>query len=381
MEHPADSNPQVPQVPHVPQGNPANPVTPVPPTPQVPAAPPVLPPAVAPQWIQTEPLEYHRLFRGIARYAWWKPLIATLIALVSYFFLALSYAAILMLPYMFFIAPDASVDELNALALPDTQNPFSLVVSLGSVALMLPAVWFGAWAVGYKPLGRMWSVAGRIRWSLLWRTMLPALGAVVVMNIVGIGLELAISGAGSEDLTPMPDINVTAALWSFALVLLLVPIQSAAEEYVFRGLFMQLLGSWVRSPWVAILVPSVLFGFSHIYDIWGWLAVVAMAVTAGWITWRTGGLEAAVSLHIVNNIVAFGFMAMGAGGSTAQEAEGGGLGSVIGAVVGLALYAWYVDRRFRQQGGIRTRVDLLAPRAPFVPVPGTAPGAAPGPQA
>ena len=38
-------------------------------------------------------------------------------------------------------------------------------------------------------------------------------------------------------------------------------------------------------------------------DPWIVLSLGASAVAACWMTWRTGGLEAAVSLHAVNNVV------------------------------------------------------------------------------
>src|SRR5699024_10625674 len=34
---------------------------------------------------------------------------------------------------------------------------------------------------------------------------------------------------------------------------------------------------------------------------WGQTAIAIMAITMGVLTWRTGGLEAAVALHVVNN--------------------------------------------------------------------------------
>lgn len=322
-------------------------------------------PAQPIRWVPTEPLEYHRLFRGVPRYRWWRPLLALLLGVVYYLTLSVVFGLLVMVPYLMISGAPLDQDALMELAIPDTQRPISLLLTLGSVAMMIPAVQLAMLSTGLSPVGRIWSVALRIRWGLIWRTALPALAALVVMNAIGFALEAALAaGRGGAAPPEAPVIDWGLAAWSAALILVLVPIQSAAEEMVFRGLLMQVIGSWLKSPWFAIVIPSVLFGFAHIYDVWGWLSVVAMALIAGWISWRTGGLEAAISLHVINNWVAFGFMTAGVGGATAQTESSGGLGSLIGTVVGLLLYAWWVDRGFRRSGGGRMRVDLVEDRGP-----------------
>lgn len=336
-------------------------------------------PAALVTWRETPPLEYHQLFRGAPRYRWWKPVLALILGTLYF----VTFQVALLLPVMgiySFTNAGISMEELNELVIPDTQNPWSILVSLLSIILMIPAVWLALLSTGLTPVGRAWSVALRVRWGWIWRTVLPAIVALFVMNAVGIAIAIGIdsaSGVASETAAESaPQLDMTKALVSLALILLLVPFQATAEELVYRGIFMQSLGGWlggiksqhavgafVRGPWIPILVPALLFGFSHIYDIWGFLAVTAMAVAAGWLSWRTGGLEAAITLHVVNNLVAFGFLAFAAGGETGQTAESGGPGMLIGQVIGLVLYAWWVDRDFRRRDGRRTRIDLVQHRS------------------
>lgn len=339
-------------------------------------------PAPQIRWVETAPLEYHHLLRGVARYRWWKPLLVLILGVIYYLTLSVAYGLLVMLPYFLLSGEPLSEAGVMSLAIPDTQKPVSLVMALGSVALMIPAALLAMLSVGLRPWGRLWSVALRIRWRWIGRTVLPALAALVVMNVLGIALELALAGgAGEESLAEAPALDMTAVAWSLIIVLLLVPIQATAEELVYRGMFMQVLGAWLggvrgtggfsaflRGPWLPIVIPAIAFGFSHIYDFWGWAAVVAMALAAGWISWRTGGLEAAISLHVVNNIVAFGFMAVGFGGETAQTSDGGGPGSLLGTIVGLALYVWWVDRDFFRRDGRRTRIDHVETEAPIAPI-------------
>lgn len=330
------------------------------------------------RWEHTPPLEYHELLRGVPRYRWWKPLVALVLGTLYYLTFSIVYTLVVMVPYFLLSGADLTdPNAIMALAVPDTQQPVSMLLTLGSVALMLPAALLAMVSVGLTPAKRLWSVALRIRWRWILRSIVPALAALLVINVLGIALEIAFAG-GVEDsgLTEeAPSIDAQAAVISLLLVLVLVPIQATAEEVVFRGALMQSLGAWLgavrgsggvaaffRGPWLPILVPAIAFGFAHIYDIWGWLIVVALAVVAGWITWRTGGLEAAISLHVINNLIAFAFMSFGFGGETAQTSDGSGPGSAIAAVVGFALFAWWVDRDFRRRDGSRTRIDLVQAR-------------------
>ncbi|MDI6022836.1 CPBP family intramembrane metalloprotease [Leucobacter sp. UT-8R-CII-1-4] len=407
----------------VPPVAPQQPVTPQPPVvpqqlaPQQPLAPqPAWAlPRVIPQWVETEPLEYHQLLRGTPRFRWWKPVAGLAIGVAYYITLSVAFSLIIFMVAALNTSEPLSQDMLLDLALPDTQNPLSMLMGLGSLALMIPAALLAMLSVGFKPAGRLWSVALRIRWRWIGRTILPAFVALFVINSVGIALSLAFDGGASESVEQaLPaDFDMNAAIWSVILILLLVPLQATSEELIFRGAFMQAIGSWrnktwfvvllavgiplgalmmfamggteglleqgskaltvmvvvgvvayllrkfTGSPFVVIAVPSVLFAMAHIYEIWGMLSVTAMALTAAWLTWRTGGLEAAITIHVVNNLFGFMFMVFAFGGETGQTAEGGSPFGVIAAICGQVLYAWWVDRDFRKNDGRRTRIDYV----------------------
>lgn len=339
-------------------------------------------PAVQLQQVETEPLEYHRLLRGVQNYRWWKPLLLLLLSGV-YFGIFTIIVSVAFLPLLL-----QNPDYLNGVttgtgAALDTQVPVSVLLSLVSIIIMIPAVILAMLTLNMRPNGRVWSVAARIRWGLLGRLSLVALLAVVVMNVAAIGLEIALNPASLNEPAPTAaaaDFEWTAAWTSLVIVILLVPLQATAEEVVFRGLFMQVLGSWLKSPWFGILIPSIGFALAHIYDIWGLLSVGLLGVVAAWLTWRTGGLEAAIAIHIVNNLIAFGFMTFNVGGETAQVEQTGGVGSLIGSVVGYALFIWLVIRVFRKHGYGRTRIDIVQIEVPLgagagigAAVPGPAP--------
>lgn len=190
---------------------------------------------------------------------------------------------------------------------PDLENlrdPRSLALGLTGVALMLPAALGAVALVGRRQPGTLSSVDGHLRWSLLVRSV-PVCIAVVALV------------AAASLLTPAParalplEATGDRLVWLLALPVLLVPVQAAAEEYVFRGLLPQVIGAWITSPWIAYGVPTILFTLGHGYDPAGLVAVAVFGTAASWLTWRTGGLECAIALHVVNNLVAFGLSALG----------------------------------------------------------------------
>lgn len=99
------------------------------------------------------------------------------------------------------------------------------------------------------------------------------------------------------------------------LTLIGVLIQTGAEEILFRGYLQSQLAARFRSPFVWMLLPSLLFGVLH-YDteIWGagalWPALwaVVFGIFAADLVARTGTLGAAVAFHFVNNLIAVAFV-------------------------------------------------------------------------
>jgi membrane protease YdiL (CAAX protease family) len=147
-------------------------------------------------------------------------------------------------------------------------------------------------------------------------------------------------------------------------IVLLTPLQAAAEEYVFRGLLAQAIGAWVRFVPVAIIVPTILFASLHIYDVWGLLDVFVFGIAASLVVWRTGGLESAIAMHSVNNVAIFLLLASGSLGTTVNEATAGSPVSLGISVVTMALWVLWISWLARRRGIARLGAWAPAPPAP-----------------
>ena len=94
-----------------------------------------------------------------------------------------------------------------------------------------------------------------------------------------------------------------------AIALVLVPLQTSFEEYLFRGYLMQGLGVLCKNKWVPLIVTSSLFGLLHIFnpeiEKLGYILLVHYIGTGfflGIITLMDEGLELALGFHAANNL-------------------------------------------------------------------------------
>jgi len=178
-----------------------------------------------------------------------------------------------------------------------------------------------------------------------------------------VNIGLGDVGIGASEPVPASSLP-TDPLFYALLVIRLTPFQCAAEELVFRGAFMQVIGSWLKHPLFAILLPVPLFTIGHLYDIWGLLDVAAFAIAAGYLTWRTGGLEAAMAMHIINNTFLF---LLGAVGLVDLNATESNPVSLVFSVCFMALLTFMLVKLADRQGIARTAGPIpVADRRPLL---------------
>ncbi len=257
-----------------------------------------VPAVTAGQVVQrSAPLAYHRLAHLDASTArWWRPF-ATL-GVAAGLVLALTVLGLTIALVVVFASESGSFPAAltPSAELADPRNPVDLLLGLGLLALLIPVVVLGLhWGGGQR--GTVHSVTGRFRWGMALRAATVALPVYALLHWTWIAL------APPEDLSLPP---VDARLLAVVVVaLLLTPLQCAAEEYAFRGLPMQLVGTWLRRPVVGVVLPVPLFVAGHGYDRVGQIDVAAFALCMGFLVWKSGGLELAVVVHTANNLPLF----------------------------------------------------------------------------
>ena len=93
------------------------------------------------------------------------------------------------------------------------------------------------------------------------------------------------------------------------ITVLLIPLQTSFEEYLFRGYLMQGLGVLFKKRWLSLLITSLGFGLMHIanpeVDKLGPVVMIYYIGTGlflGIITLMDEGLELALGFHAANNL-------------------------------------------------------------------------------
>lgn len=305
---------------------------------------------------------YHRLARETPAYAWWKLPVAGLLTLAIF----MGAILVLLLAALIVFAAGSGIDQLEAWTdareILDLQNLDFFVLDMLGLAVMIPALLLAVLVTGPRPVGYLSSVAGRLRWRWLARTAVMAF----VVFIVTIGGVLALGEATDPAEVSGPELS-TRAIVAIGLVLLLTPFQAAAEEYVFRGYILQLVGSWTRFAIIPVIVSVPLFVAGHAYELWGLIDVGIFGLMAAVVTIRTGGLEAAIAAHTANNVVLFVLDALGM--ISSSDDSGAGAVDLIPTVISSAVFLVWVEWERRRQGLESTRPPIPPPPAPMWPPP------------
>lgn len=189
-----------------------------------------------------------------------------------------------------------------------------------------------------RPTALVWSVQPGIR----WRYLLLCLGAAaIVLNAVqwfGLLMFDAVSFTKPEP-----------QWWILACIVVLTsPLQAVAEEMFFRGYLMQTTSRLLGSSWAGILCCALIFALFHgVQNPALFLNRFGFGIIAALLVWATGGLEAAIGAHVINNLSAFGY-GFFTGGIAATKATTAIDWSSAGFdLAGFALYAviaWWLGR-------------------------------------
>ena len=258
---------------------------------------------------------FHRLART-AKHTWWRPIVGTAFLVAGAFFVT---AGILIAWEIVhgLVTGDFAEPVGNQIFPSDIEN---LALTLVMLGVLTPLVMFTAWWIQRRPALSVASVLNRIRWRWLLLSCLPALGYLALSYGMGLLFDVIFPQDAGVSADGGSWVGFRAFVVPALVILVLVPFQSAAEEFVFRGWLIQAIGAygpdspdgrarWLRilfrSPWPGIVVGGVAFVSAHGYTGWAMADIFLFAVTIGYLTVRTGGLEAGIALHTLNNVVAF----------------------------------------------------------------------------
>lgn len=212
--------------------------------------------------------------------------------------------------------------------------PEGVAIGHAALALLIPMTLLAGWYIHRRRPKWLCSVQPGMRWRFL---VMVAVVAVIVLNAI---LWLR----GGVEINPASNL----AMW-LVLVTISSPLQAAGEEFLFRGYMMQTIGTLSRNPWVGVVASALVFAFLHgSQNLALFVDRFGFGMLAGSLVLLTGGLEASIAIHAVNNVLAFGYAALGGGLASARGLTQIGWAQAGWDLLSFALcgvVAWWIGRR------------------------------------
>ncbi|MGG0155843.1 lysostaphin resistance A-like protein [Bacillus velezensis] len=166
--------------------------------------------------------------------------------------------------------------------------------------------------------------------SLNWKRIFFGFGTYVVLMFVAGLIDFLIH----PDRFTLQEFHASRFLLLLAAAVLLVPIQTSAEEFLFRGFLLQFAGKLTANAVVLTIIIGGLFGALHFGNpemengaLWAGIGYVTIGMIWTFITVKTGSLEMSLGGHAANNMFLFIFL-------TEDHSVYGGIPSIFTTAAG-----------------------------------------------
>jgi membrane protease YdiL (CAAX protease family) len=257
----------------------------------------------------TNPFPFNNLFlikgyvTGINNF--WMYLLGMFAAFLGY----VSFQMIMIIPLMSAaqkhgIGLEEIVKNPNILFNPDVigmNRSLVFALLMGMFVLTLLFFWIATRVFQQKPLSSIITGFEKIRWKRYFFSF-------AVWGVLLVGFTIVSYFMSPADLEVRFDASKFALL--FVVAILLVPIQTATEEILFRGYLMQGFGLLFKNGIVPLIITSVLFGLMHASNpeakAHGLLIMmpyyILFGAFLGILTLLDEGAELAMGIHFANNL-------------------------------------------------------------------------------
>lgn len=231
------------------------------------------------------------------RHEIWRYIVGTLIVIAGVLLGQIPFAAAIFLSQGMEVAT-MEESELMQVLEPNVSLFFLLLTfAVGLVALL---------AVVKLLHGQSIKALTTSRKKVDWNRFFFGFGLIAIMTII---LTIADYYSNPEDY--LVNFNPEPFFILVIIAVVMIPLQTSFEEYLFRGYFMQGLGILAKNRWLPLIITSVVFGGLHFFNPevtkLGNIIMIYYIGTGfmlGIITLMDEGLELALGFHAANNLVA-----------------------------------------------------------------------------
>lgn len=231
---------------------------------------------------------------------WWRYVLGLVIAIFGVFVFSIPHG----LGVLYKTLEGGGIDQskmgdttyLMSLFEPNVNLVFVLLPFAGGLLFLLLAV---KW-LHKQSITSLTTARPKIDWKRFWTIFF-------LWGILSSGLVLLDYYMAPEDYEL--NFKLQPFLILCVIAIILVPLQTSFEEYLFRGYLMQGIGVVTKSKWIPLIVTSVVFGLLHIanpeVDKLGPIIMVYYIGTGlflGIMALMDEGLELSLGFHAANNL-------------------------------------------------------------------------------
>lgn len=241
------------------------------------------------------------LFLDAARpgkHAWWRYLISLFVILV--FWLGLGSIPTLILFGWVYIRQIAAGSVSTIIDIANLPMLPTFLATMLSFVFLLVGLFLAVRLVHQRRFSSLITPKTRVYWLRIGQGF-----GFWFLLVAGTSIIEALLYPGCYQLASERENFVLFAVFS----LIFIPIQTSAEELMFRGYLVQMLGMKFRNPWVLSLMSGVLFGVLHLgnpevsTNFWLMTAYyIVFGIFLTLITLWGGTLELVLGLHAANNL-------------------------------------------------------------------------------
>ena len=278
--------------------------------------------------------DYITFPRSFENYKWYKPILVFIVGLILLLIfqliVVLAFCAVYDWNFIMQIV-DGGYEVLNT-------EVGEIFTDLG-VIIMIPALYLATKIVKDRPFSSYASSRGG--WN--FKLYLKALIIPFVLFLIFQAIDIVIGGPkGSNHFT----------ISFFIISLILVPLQCIAEEYVFRGFFMQTLGSWIKIPVLAIIIQAIIFASVHGYNSIGNVEIFFSGLIFGFFAWKTNGIEVSSAIHTANNFTISLFVMFGLSSASSSAQLNDAIITIVFYII-LCVLMYYIGKKTDWFGEIK----------------------------
>ncbi|MBO0323390.1 CPBP family intramembrane metalloprotease [Muricauda sp. CAU 1633] len=223
------------------------------------------------------------------------------IGLWKYFIIPVAFIGFMVLNYIATVNSPVSVEDTMQQVIAEFGSNLVLIFLLFPLAVGLFVVLGWTYIVHKQSITSLTTSRKKID----WRRIFFSFGLWTVITILLVGIDIYFSPDSyvlNFDLVKFIPLAIIA--------IVLIPMQTSFEEYLFRGHMMQGLGILAKNKWVPLVVTSTLFGLMHIanpeVEKLGFGILIYYIGTGfflGILTLMDEGLELALGFHAANNLI------------------------------------------------------------------------------